>query len=305
MIEKDITSDKDPVVNYVISDLLERYSEVIIAIYGIGSYFDDSLPPNWIKNDLDIIIIVRSLEAIPKQEWTEIRYKKKVVDGNNVWLGFNTIEAYRDRYIFSKQSVSNYEWSLIDIKHSENSKLLYGKNIRDQLPPTYNLIFDHDDVLARGLYHLNKSLSEKETSDAMKTYSKVVFKTGFYFCIFFDRNYRSISILDVGNKLKQLSKDNDRLERMIEFFEEAIIYRITGQFKTDFEELRNEFITYIFSLLENGTLHRRMDYQDLIKYLTEIFNGFPYLTQKIHELDVFKDKRLRIKDLTVGMSFII
>ncbi|KKK91757.1 hypothetical protein LCGC14_2709710, partial [marine sediment metagenome] len=86
-----------------------------------------------------------------------MRFKKKKINGNQVWLGFNTIEAYQDRYTFNKQSVSNYEWSLIEIKHPENSKLLYGKDIRDQLPNTNDLIFDYDDVLARGLYHLDKS----------------------------------------------------------------------------------------------------------------------------------------------------
>ncbi len=77
----------------------------------------------------------------------------------------------------------------------------------------------------------------------MKEYSKAVFKTGFYLCIFLDETYRTTSILEIGNNLKRLSESNDFLEKMIEFFEEAIIYRIMGQFKTEFKKLRHEFIT--------------------------------------------------------------
>ncbi|KKM61655.1 hypothetical protein LCGC14_1529560 [marine sediment metagenome] len=86
-IDNDITYHKDPVVNFIISDLLLQYSEIIIAIYGIGSYFDDELPSNWTKNDLDVIVFVKSLEIIPKQQWTEIRYRKKVVEGIQIWIG--------------------------------------------------------------------------------------------------------------------------------------------------------------------------------------------------------------------------
>lgn len=124
------------IIKRIIDDLVARYSDNIIAIYGIGSFFDDSLPPNWVKIDLDIIVIVKSLEGIPKQDWTEVRYKKKMLDGYQVWLGFNTVKAYQERDTFNKESFSNYEWSLIDIKHPENSKLVYGKDIRDQLSCT-------------------------------------------------------------------------------------------------------------------------------------------------------------------------
>ena len=271
-----MNNHQDPILKRILDDLVARYSDNIIAIYGIGSYFDDTLPLKWMKNDLDIVVIVKSIKDIPKQDWTEIRFKKKKINGNQVWLGFNTIEAYQDRYTFNKQSVSNYEWSLIEIKHPENSKLLYGKDIRDQLPNTNDLIFDYDDVLARGLYHLDKSLSEKEASNIMKAYSKAIFKTGFYFCIYLDKTYRNTSILKIGNKLKQLSEDNDFLEKMIEFFEETIIYRITGQFKTDFNKLQDEFFTYIFSLLEKGILHRKMDFHEVVQYLTGTFSGFSF-----------------------------
>ncbi len=87
---------QDRILKRVLDDLVVRYSENIIAMYGIGSYFDDTLPPKWVKNDLDIIVIVKTVEDIPKQDWTEIRYKKKKINGHHVWLGFNTIAAYQE-----------------------------------------------------------------------------------------------------------------------------------------------------------------------------------------------------------------
>ena len=181
--ENNVIDDKDPIVKSIISDLLERYSNNIIAIYGIGSYFDDSLPSTWVKNDLDIIVIVKSLEQIPRHPThkTDVRYEKKEIDGYQIWLGFNTINAYQDRYLFNKESFSNYEWSLIELKHPENSKLLYGKDIRDQLPSTYKINFDYGDILARSLYHLDKSFSEKDVSNAMKEFSKQFLRQRFIF----------------------------------------------------------------------------------------------------------------------------
>ena len=50
---------QDPILIRIIDDLIGRYSENIIALYGIGTYFDDNLPSNWVKNDIDIIVIVK------------------------------------------------------------------------------------------------------------------------------------------------------------------------------------------------------------------------------------------------------
>ncbi len=165
IIRKVIIDDKDALVNSIVSNLLDRYSSNIIAIYGIGSYFDDSLPPNWMKNDLDIIVIVKLLEEIPKQDWTEIRYEKKV-SGNHVWLGFNIIEALQDKDKFSKESFSNYGWNLLDMKHPENTKLLYGENIQDKIPETTKMLFDYGDILARGVISLREKLERTRPTNS-------------------------------------------------------------------------------------------------------------------------------------------
>jgi hypothetical protein len=272
-----VINQDNAITQRIINDLKIRYSDNIIAIYGIGSYFDDSLPSSWVINDLDIIVIVKILQKIPTQDWTDVPYNKKKINGYQVWIGFNTIKGYQNSESFKNESFSNYEWSLIELKHPENSKFLYGKDIRDQLPETKNLKFEYDDILARGLYHTNKSFSYKDLAVAKNEFSKAIFKTGFYLSIFLDPNFRKTSILEIGAVLKHFRKNRDFLDKMIKFFQEALIFRITGEFKSNFNKLREDFVLYIFSLLQNGSLHRKMEYNDIIEFLTNTFSGFSYL----------------------------
>jgi len=174
------------------------------------------------------------------------------------------------------------------MKHPENSKLLYGENIKDKIPETTNMLFDYDDILARGLYHLEKSLKEQDPSRAMKECSKGIFKLAFYFCVYFDPTFCSTTIMEIGRKLQQLSKDKNFIKNLVDFFEDAIIFRITGQYKAEIKDLRLDFITYIFSLLDQGALHKKMNYKDLVKYLTDSFSGFPYLIQVVKKLYFLK-----------------
>jgi len=93
-------------------------------VFGLGSYFDPNLPPNWIRNDVDLVVIVNSLEGIPKQDWTEVRYEKKQVGAKEIWIGFYSLKGVKNRETFQKESFANYEWSLLDLKLPENSALL-------------------------------------------------------------------------------------------------------------------------------------------------------------------------------------
>jgi hypothetical protein len=60
---------KDPLIEEILNDLESRFSDNIVSVFGLGSYFDQNLPPNWIKNDVDLVVIVNSLEGIPKQDF--------------------------------------------------------------------------------------------------------------------------------------------------------------------------------------------------------------------------------------------
>ena len=134
----------------------------------------------------------------------------------------------------------------------------------------------------------------------MKECSKGIFKLGFYFCIYFDPKFRSNTIMGIGRKLQQLSANRKFIKKMVGFYEEAIIFRITDQYKTEFKELRSDLSTYIFSLLDQGVLHKKMDYKEIISYLADIFSGFPYLIQaikKTRSVQTLKISRLLSKFL--------
>jgi len=47
--------------------------------------------------------------------------------------------------------------------------------------------------------------------------------------------------------------------------------------KLDYEPLRNKFITYIFALMRQGVLHRKIEGEELDLYLSKYFGGFPLL----------------------------
>ena len=95
---------RDPLIKEVLGDLESRFSGHVVSVFGIGSYFDESLPPKWIKNDVDLVVIVDSLEAIPKQNWVKIRCEKKRVGDKEVWIGFNSLQGIKDRDQFIKES---------------------------------------------------------------------------------------------------------------------------------------------------------------------------------------------------------
>ena len=274
----------DPIVHSIVTDLLEQYSSIIIAIYGIGSYFDDSLPPTWVKNDVDIVVIVKSLKEVPKRDWTEVRYEENVINGIKVWKGFNTIESYQDRNKFKKKSFSNHEWSLIELKYPDNSKLLYGQDIRNKLPDISSLAFDYDDILARSLYHLDNSLKESKNQkekNSQQEFSKGVFKFGFYICILKDKSFFLTSQLQIAHKLEQLAQEDKIKDLLLEFIWETIVFRMKGEYDTEFKSLQTTFILHIFSLLAGGSFHRKMNFKEIIVYLKSTYRGLFYLVSSL------------------------
>ena len=192
MISKTLIKD-------VIDDLKVRLKGNLIAVYGIGSHFDDSLPENFRTNDIDLIVIVHSIKGLG-------RFSTKKIGKREVFIGYNTIESYNNKEIFDKISGANYEWALICIKHPENSELLYGTDIRDKIPETSNIQFDYDNLLIRDFYHLEKSFKNGLTDIAKSEYSKTLFKFGFYFCVLYDTSFRLVSLTEIRKKLEQLYK---------------------------------------------------------------------------------------------------
>ena len=277
---------RDPLVKEVLDDLESRFSGHIVSVFGIGSYFDEKLPPNWVKNDVDLIAIVDSLEHVPKQDWTEVRYEKKQVGDKEIWIGFNSLEGVKDREQFKKESFANYEWSLLELKIPDNSVLLYGRNVRDELPEATALEFDCDNILIRSFYHLNNSFKEKITPKAMREFTKGVFKFGFYLCVYFDPRFRFTSIVNIAEKIKLLVS-SDKIDRIVNsYLEEAVIYRMTSQFKSEFKPLRDDFVKFAFSSLESGSVREKTSRTELIKLLSTSFSGLAYLVRFVRKMEV-------------------
>ncbi|MBA7570171.1 hypothetical protein ES708_11918 [subsurface metagenome] len=283
---------RDPLIKDILDDLESRFSDHIVSILGIGSYFDENLPPNWIKNDVDLVVIVDSLEDIPKQDWTEVRYEKNQVGDKEIWIGFNSLEGVKNREQFKKESFANFEWSSLELKLPENSILLYGQNIRDELPEVTALQFDYDNILIRSLYHLNNSFKEGVSPRAMREFTKGIFKFGFYLCVYFDPQFRFTSIIKIAKKIKLLVS-SDKIDRNFNaYLEEAVIYRITSQFKSEFKSLRDDFVKFAFSSLASGSVRQKMDKTELIKLLSESFSGLGYLIRFVRKLEALETSKI-------------
>lgn len=252
----------------------------LIAIYGIGSFFDKKLPETWIKNDVDLIFMVKSLDKIPKKEWDN-RFYSQLIGEYEVSFGYNTLKMLQNKEIFTKFSGANYEWALIEIKNPTNSSLLYGNDIREQLPDITILSFEYDDILARGMYHLEKSLKGENETAILRELSKSIFKIAFYLCVYFVDTFRFTSLVEIENKLKDIIELITPLKPFKFFFEESKLFRTTGEFSMDYEPLCNKFIRFIFSLLKLGVLHRRIEGEELDIFLAKYFGGFPLLKRKL------------------------
>ena len=276
---------KDSIISKIISYLEDSFKESIISVFGIGSCFDKTLPSDWKITDIDVIVIVNSFDKIPKPEWTEVRYETKNVENFNVWLGYNTLQGLIEKEIFVHQSFANYEWSLLDLKCQENSQLLYGRDIRNQLPKLSDLKYDFDDIFVRGLYHLDKSLKESKSCqkslNSEREFTKAVFKFGFYLCKFFDNNYYLTSVLNISKHIEYLHIEDKLKKNFLHFMNESINFRRTNKFSTDFKILLKNYIFFILYLLRNGYLHRKLEFQDLVNFLEKWFNGLPYIIKYI------------------------
>jgi len=267
----------------LIKGLQERFNDQIIAIYGVGSYFDEELPKDWIKNDLDLVVVVKSLDSINKKDWTKVRYKKKQIDGIDVWIGFNTLQGFLNKDQFRQESFSNYEWSILDLKYPSNSLFLYGQNIRERLPDPSKLNYDFEDILKRSFYHLDQSYKIEYTNYDLKIskrlFTKSVFKFGFYLCLYLNQRFIYTSIAKIFEEIKELVKKHVLDKNILQFLENCILYRRKDEFKMEFHDLRKEFMEYLYYLLGNGKLHRKMNYNELMKFLKNSFRGFKFLIQ--------------------------
>ncbi len=273
-------------VSPIIEELKTKLGENLIAIYGIGSFFDVSLPEEFQKGDVDVIAVVKSIESLPKQTWTETRYDTSDIRGIPALIHFNSLDSYQAKETFERQSWSNYEWSVVELKNPKNSMFLYGTDIRTQLSEIN--VFDYDGILKRALFHLDKSfrhsLPPKNEFDAQREFSKAIFKLSFYLCVYFDKEYQLTSITEITKKMEKLAIENCLDKLPLECLKRALSFRKSGDFGSEFEELRLKFTFYLFSALSTGILHKKLKYEDLILYLKSTFNGLRNLISQMEKL---------------------
>ncbi len=275
-----VGSKSSPLIDGVIDDLRKELKANLIAVYGIGSHFT-SQKSLFSANDIDLIAIVKSTKSLGK-------FSKKEIGKKHIFIGYNTIESYNDKKIFDEISGANYEWALICIKHPENSKLLYGTDIRDQIPETNNIQFNYDNILIRGFYHLERSFKavEKDLAKAKREYSKAMFKFGYYFCVLHDTSFRYVSLTEIRKMLEQLYKPDTSERQTFIYFEEAFEYRLKGDYNSDFHRLQFKTRYYFISLLRNGKTHRPMDYGEIKAFFSKYFGGLPILKVFVRNLEI-------------------
>ena len=262
----------------IITFLNESFS--IIIVYGIGSYFDNDIPPTWTKNDIDLIAIVVNLDGVPFNESNNSRSIIKRIDDVEVFIGFNTITGLNDKVQFHKESFANYGWALHELKLPENFKLLSGEDIRDKLPNLTEIQHDFEDILPRILYHLEKSFEAENNSnkvEASKRFTKAVFKFTYYLCVIDNNDFLPTSTILSAKRVKELCSQGRLCQIMDRFIENCVIYRTYKEFREDIKILREDFIIYIFTLAREGVLHRNFSTNDLSHLLEITYDGFPNL----------------------------
>ncbi|TXT62961.1 MAG: hypothetical protein BAJALOKI3v1_460002 [Promethearchaeota archaeon] len=279
-----------PLIDSLIKDFRIRFDENIVSIFGIGSFFDKTLPGDWIKKDIDIVVILNSVETLPKKDWTTAKFEKRQSDGFNIWIGYNSLRSLLNKDLFSRESFSNYAWSILDLKYPQNSVLLYGKDIRSDLPKRSDLQFEFDDILKRSLYHLDQSYRaeyrEKNMEISKHALTKAVFKFCFYLSVFFEQNFTSTSIRTIAKQLNRFVKEGIIKKKILEILRECILYRRTNQFRIEFHTLRMDFMQYLISNLGEGTFHARMNYPTLIEYLENSYRGLEYIIKLLKKANL-------------------
>lgn len=270
--------EKCRIIYSIVQDLAEKFSENIISIYGIGSFFDRKLPDDWIKNDIDIICIVKDIEKIPKtQDWTEVRrldYKRNRYMAN---VFFNSLDGLKNKEVHEKESWANYKWALMDFKIPQNSVILYGKFLFDELPELDAIPYDYEDLLRHACYHLNACLKLKNVEGSINRFTKGVFKFAFLLCVYYDKFFKYTSIIDISSKIIELVKDEKVNTYLCESILTCVKFRRGIQFPEEFSSLRKNFIVSCFYLLFEGKLWRKYEWEEIIQLCRTTYNGMKAL----------------------------
>ncbi len=258
----------------IVQDLLNKFSTNIISIYGIGSFFDRKLPEDWIKNDIDIICVVKDVEKIPKsQDWTEVRRLEYNKGNYTASVFFNSLEGLKSKEIYEKESWANYKWALLDFKIPQNSAILYGKKLSDELPEVDSISYDYEDLLRHASYHFNASLKLKDVKKSTMRFTKGVFKFAFLLCVNFDKFFNQTSRYEIITKINELVKEGKVDKQFYEWLLICTEYRRNLKISEDFKSLKKKFVVYCYYLLFEGKLWKKYEWKEIIQFCHSSYNG--------------------------------
>ena len=102
----------------------------------------------------------------------------------------------------------------------------------------------------------------------------------FYVCVYFVDSFRSTSLIEIEKKLEDIIEIIKPLKGFQKYFQESKSYRTTGKFSIEYPPFREELISYMYRLLKQGILHRKIEGEKLAIYLTKYFGGFPFLKRR-------------------------
>lgn len=272
--ERHERKEKCRTVYSIVKDIVEKFSDNIISVYGIGSYFDRKLPDDWIKNDIDIICIVKNIEKIPKtQDWTEVRRLNYKRSHSTADVFFNSLNGLKRKEIYKKESWANFKWALLAFKIPQNSVILYGKSIVDELPDLDSIPYDFEDLLCHVYYHLNACFKLKNVEESINRFTKGVFKFAFLTCVYFDEFFQFTSIMDITSKIMELVKDKKIDAFLREIVLTCVKYRRGIKLPEEFTLLRRNFIVFCFYLQLEGKLWKKYEWEEIIRLCRTTYNG--------------------------------
>lgn len=216
----------------------------VVSVYGIGSAFENTFTKT---SDVDVVVLLKDIDKAPSPDWATALFEKTKIDDIEVYYLYGDMNHYLNSKIFPSISFANWEWSIRGLKYG--STLLYGEDIRDQLPtPPFNVV----QIFKRSMYHLEPTSQSKMdwakrngielTSEQMRL-SKSIFKYGFFLvaCVYPDKNIFTKN--GIYNLLKTASEEYRINSKMIEFYEQALKFREGIDFP-DFKNYRKSFMKF-------------------------------------------------------------
>ncbi|MHA1144624.1 MAG: hypothetical protein ACTSRW_07800 [Candidatus Helarchaeota archaeon] len=268
-------------MNKAIEYLLAKFESDLIAVYGIGSVFNTKFP---ITSDIDLVVLLSTTENCPRKDWTTSLFEKKTFAGHEFWFLYATLEDYKYKETFQKVSFANWEWAVRSLKYG--SRLLWGKDIRNDLPsPPYDL----DDIFIRVAYHLEptplfkllKAESQKNPLDEEMRFSKAIFKLGFLLTATYFPEANEFDKHEIFKLLNKAFREKRIGKEMLQFYGMALKYR-QGQKFEDFKEKRHQFFqVFIREVIRS----RNVSWNELKPLLEYGFGnkGFPVIIQYIEQ----------------------